>query len=320
MSRRDEFSEKTKRIIASRVEYRCSHPECETSTCGPCVDNTLSFNIGVAAHITAAAENGPRFDKTLTSEQRKHPDNGIWMCQNHGKEVDDDEIRYTVDLLRRWKKEAEDRQRARMGRPLGSDGKPVTFVEISTAERYGLNGQVGLADGSRMPYATSFVTADERPTFFTSISFVVRFMLEKARDVSNISLCDLQATVYDFQKLPEEYQKYKYAYPQRVYPYILELAVPDPGRPRPCLASVYYPLGSDTPLRVTPLLITEDHPVIIDVRFNAPTSGVYKFALDAVVANGVHKYTFRVLDQISVLFEKFEEIYPDLAEAPPTTP
>lgn len=68
-----------------------------------------ALNIGVAGHITAAASGGPRYDPALTSEQRCHQDNGIWLCQNCGKLVDNDEVRYNVTLLRAWKVIAEHR-------------------------------------------------------------------------------------------------------------------------------------------------------------------------------------------------------------------
>jgi len=64
-------------------------------------------NIGIAAHITAAAAGGPRYDATLSSEQRRDHSNGIWLCQTHGKLVDSDEVHFTVAMLREWKTQAE---------------------------------------------------------------------------------------------------------------------------------------------------------------------------------------------------------------------
>lgn len=64
--------------------------------------------VGVAAHITAAAEHGPRYDRDLSPSERSSESNGIWMCQTHGKQVDDNASRHTVEELRRWKKRHED--------------------------------------------------------------------------------------------------------------------------------------------------------------------------------------------------------------------
>ncbi len=49
----------------------------------------------------------PRYNPQLTPEERKLPENGIWLCQNHAKLVDNDEVRYTVDILNEWKRLSE---------------------------------------------------------------------------------------------------------------------------------------------------------------------------------------------------------------------
>ena len=87
---RDDFAENVKRIVAERVANRCSRPDCRAATSGPQVDPTKSLNLGVAAHITAASPGGPRYDPTLSSEQRSSPDNAIWLCQGCAKLVDND--------------------------------------------------------------------------------------------------------------------------------------------------------------------------------------------------------------------------------------
>jgi hypothetical protein len=63
----------------------------------------------VAAHITAASPGGPRYDRSLTPEERKAIANGIWLCQSCAKLVDNDEARYTKELLVRWKQDAEEK-------------------------------------------------------------------------------------------------------------------------------------------------------------------------------------------------------------------
>jgi hypothetical protein len=104
---REEFSAATKDLLARRVGFRCSNPGCRQSTSGPQADPSRTVNIGVAAHITAASPDGPRYDPTLTPEQRMSADNGIWLCQTDGKLVDNDDIRFTVSTLRHWKQLAE---------------------------------------------------------------------------------------------------------------------------------------------------------------------------------------------------------------------
>lgn len=104
---RDDFSQQTLDILAKRVGIRCSNPSCRKLTTGPRIDSAKIINIGVGAHITAAASGGPRFDSNLSSEERKSTDNGIWLCQNCAKLIDNDPHRYTVNILQSWKRFAE---------------------------------------------------------------------------------------------------------------------------------------------------------------------------------------------------------------------
>jgi hypothetical protein len=113
---RDDFSEEVKRTLANRVSNDCSNPECHTPTSGPQLDSTKALNIGVAAHITSASPGGPRFNPLLTGEQRSHADNGVWLCQNCAKLIDNDVSRFSETLLRAWKTIAEDRARNAMGK------------------------------------------------------------------------------------------------------------------------------------------------------------------------------------------------------------
>ena len=107
-NQRDDFTAPVKEALARRVGYRCSHPNCRRVTSGPAQDPHKAVNLGVAAHVTAAAEGGPRYDESLTPEQRRSVENGIWLCQNHAKLIDSDEPQFTVDLLRQWKQDAEE--------------------------------------------------------------------------------------------------------------------------------------------------------------------------------------------------------------------
>ena len=66
-----------------------------------------AVNLGVAAHITAAAPGGPRYDGGLSEVRRADSSNGIWLCQSCAKLVDSDEARFPRQLLDAWKITAE---------------------------------------------------------------------------------------------------------------------------------------------------------------------------------------------------------------------
>lgn len=59
---RDDFTSATKELLANRVGRRCSNPACRKLTCGANTNPEKITNIGVAAHICAAAQGGPRYD------------------------------------------------------------------------------------------------------------------------------------------------------------------------------------------------------------------------------------------------------------------
>jgi len=105
--RRDDFSNPIKEILAKRVTYCCSNPDCRKLTIGPNADKNKTTSIGVAAHIKAAAPGGPRYDASMTPEERSDISNGIWLCQSCSKVIDVNPERYPVDVLVEWKRIAE---------------------------------------------------------------------------------------------------------------------------------------------------------------------------------------------------------------------
>ncbi|MDX9832926.1 MAG: hypothetical protein RBU35_21835, partial [Anaerolineae bacterium] len=138
---RDDFHAKTRRILAERAGYRCS--KCGKGTCGPGITSDKAVRVGVAAHIAAASPGGPRSDPSMTASQRKHPDNGIWLCAICAKKIDDDPAGYTAAMLREWRAGAEKRATEAMAR--GAPREPLP--EPGT-----LPGPGPLPPGSRLPF------------------------------------------------------------------------------------------------------------------------------------------------------------------------
>lgn len=100
---RDDFSETTKYELCVRAANLCSR--CRAFTIGSTNAGDRKNSIGVAAHICAAAS-GPgakRWDATQTRAERKHFDNGIWMCYSCSKLIDNEEVFHTVAHLMQMK-------------------------------------------------------------------------------------------------------------------------------------------------------------------------------------------------------------------------
>lgn len=80
MSNRDEFSPKTRQAVALRANQHCSFRGCPQATSGPSDESPEAVNmIGKAAHIHAAAPGGRRYLASLTTAERIHISNAIWL-------------------------------------------------------------------------------------------------------------------------------------------------------------------------------------------------------------------------------------------------
>ena len=130
---RDNFSQATKSQLAKQARYHCSNPSCRRLTSAPTSDGAKDMNVGVAAHICAAAP-GPgarRYRVDMTSQQRKSHENGIWLCQECAKAIDSDDPTFSEEFLRGWKqKHAEDMWRSIIHKVFFGPTMPPTVGEI----------------------------------------------------------------------------------------------------------------------------------------------------------------------------------------------
>jgi len=92
----------TKKLFALS-RNQCAHPECSNNM----VSDDGEAVFGQIAHITAASDDGPRFDPKMTDEQRRSFDNLVLLCAEHHKIIDDNEDKYGVDLIKQWKDDHE---------------------------------------------------------------------------------------------------------------------------------------------------------------------------------------------------------------------
>lgn len=89
MSERLDFTTITKNIIAGRAGYQCSFPGCNRVLIGPGKNNDETICIGECAHIFSASDGGPRGKEFLTEEKIVSAENGIYLCRNHHKIIDE---------------------------------------------------------------------------------------------------------------------------------------------------------------------------------------------------------------------------------------
>ncbi len=186
---RDDFSQKTKEVMSHRVGCRCSKPDCGISTIGAASDDEGTINIGFAAHITAASPDGPRYDPSLTSGQRKHHSNGIWLCGTHAKLVDSDEAHFTVKELVSWKRIAERRSFLEV---VSSKPSPVGSLLAN-------DGNVQTAADLLIDYSKSDLSAFQRMPGWPShaIALTLKMVDGKSADVFTASSLASAIEVFD---------------------------------------------------------------------------------------------------------------------------
>lgn len=104
MTKDGEFSRSTRKTMARQAGETCSAPWCERSTAGASKSRKSGVSDqGEAAHIKGRTPRAARWDSEMSPKALSDIDNGIWLCRDDAKLVDDDEIVYTVELLRGWR-------------------------------------------------------------------------------------------------------------------------------------------------------------------------------------------------------------------------
>lgn len=97
---------KSPRVDTLKLLYALSGNQCAFPECEHPIFNDSGLYIANLCHIEAASENGPRFNREQSEDDRKGINNLLFMCHRHHKETDDTD-KFTVDSLRQLKQHHE---------------------------------------------------------------------------------------------------------------------------------------------------------------------------------------------------------------------
>lgn len=137
---RDNFTKDTIDKLRRRAGNLCSNPDCHKQTLEPQITNDeKTTDTGIAAHICAAASNGPRYDGSMTEKDRKHISNAIWLCSHCATKIDRETAAYPVSLLKQWKKTSENRLRKNSNKKLYTENEVTDKVTHSMFQNIGLS-------------------------------------------------------------------------------------------------------------------------------------------------------------------------------------
>ncbi|KRD79720.1 hypothetical protein [Lysobacter sp. Root983] len=205
---RDDFNRAAKELLAKQAGHRCAHPHCGKPTSGADESGTGAINIGVAAHITAASAGGPRYDPALTSEQRKDASNGIWLCQDHAHAVDADDSGFSAEILRTWKRQAEDRSfhalmagMAGASQVRGFQLDPGEGIDIRHRFNLGVDEDLVALKVSLVAAAREDVAAFRRTRYWTEHAIELKLRLKGDVDADSFSAHDLATTTEAFNEI-----------------------------------------------------------------------------------------------------------------------
>jgi hypothetical protein len=100
-----QYKPSTVRRLDTLSGNECSEPNCNKKLIA---EDGISI-VSKICHIAAASKEGPRFDKTMTDDDRRSFDNLILLCDEHHVIIDNkvNEKKYPVTLLKTWKAEHE---------------------------------------------------------------------------------------------------------------------------------------------------------------------------------------------------------------------
>ncbi|MBT0774309.1 hypothetical protein KIH74_35525 [Kineosporia sp. J2-2] len=221
---RAEFSKATKEFLAKRAGYQCSVLNCGRLTTGPGPGPGQVVDIGMAAHIFAAAAGGPRGTGGLSASERSSAENGIWCCYDHGKLIDSakGDVISALDL-RAWKRLHEARKGAEVcgGHPTDRFGF-VDRVNVRSAPvlgsrqfELGMRNIITGPNGSGKTVLTSLIGSVARPDIMRSmarradLSLKVKWFDPAPHEVENISVDGNIRQTYDGSRVPFVARPYK---------------------------------------------------------------------------------------------------------------
>lgn len=99
------YSDKTLKQLFGLAGNQCAFPDC---TQGNITENGI---IGIICHIEGLKPDSARHNTTLTETESNDYPNLIVLCPTHHRIIDTDKLTYTVEILKKMKKDHEDKFR-----------------------------------------------------------------------------------------------------------------------------------------------------------------------------------------------------------------
>lgn len=119
-------SQTTARLLGLKSGNVCAKTGCNQQLTEPATALDPEVIIGQIAHIVSQSDDGPRADPTMPQDERDAPENLVLLCREHHVVADRQENTYTIEEMRRWKREHE----AAVARQMETLAGRMTFAEL----------------------------------------------------------------------------------------------------------------------------------------------------------------------------------------------
>lgn len=132
------YSQLTIKQLFLTSGHHCAYPGCtaaivEFTDAGPTV-------LGFIAHIEGSSDDGPRANPSLTPAERDSYENLLVLCGHHHTLVDKIDSEFPVEMLREWKRVAEQVTAEKLS--IGATS--ISFAELQIVCNAFADGDVGL--------------------------------------------------------------------------------------------------------------------------------------------------------------------------------
>ncbi len=131
---RDNFPSSVIETLKKRAAYICSNPDCNVMTVGPSqLNDEQIVYIWRAAHICAASKNWPRYEESMTEDERSWLNNAIFLCSNCADMIDDNKwIDFSISKLQEWKSEHEKWVRENLNKKMKNNSQTTIINNITS--------------------------------------------------------------------------------------------------------------------------------------------------------------------------------------------
>lgn len=115
----------------------CANPECRRPLSEEQTDSDLPVIIGDIAHITGRRKTSPRYDPTMSDEDRNGYDNLILLCKICHAKIDKQPNKYPAKMLQQMKRASFEQ----FNHWIKRETQSVTFTELESVMKYIMSGQ-----------------------------------------------------------------------------------------------------------------------------------------------------------------------------------